>query len=413
MIVAVVFFAVISLTVILGTAPQVVRQINTVDNFRDSRESFAITQALNEDIVYRIKNNINVPSTVTINIGTASSTATIVNTGSLTKQVISTGNDNNLFRKTKTDLVIGSGASFHYGVQSGEGGFDLSNNTIVYGNVYSDGPVTGTGLVKGDVVSAGPNGLIDGIDIEGNALAHTIKNSHIDGDAYYATTILNSTVGGTKYPGSPDQATSTMPIPDDQIAAMESVAEAGGVIGCATSYTVSGGNLGPVKIPCNVTLDGNITLTGPVWVRGNITTSNNANIRVSSTLGNQSIAIIADDPFNKNGSGIITISNNAVFYGSGDPASYVILISGNTASENSLTTKAINVNNNTVGDLLVYAPHGDINMSNNTSVKELTSYSMSMSNNATVQYQTGIANLLFNYGPGGGFNITNWREIPN
>src|SRR3989344_2148337 len=109
------------------------------------------------------------------------------------------------------------------------------------GIVFSSGPIMGhnSNIVRGDVISAGPSGLADGIHATSSVYAHTISNSNIDKDAYY-TTISGTNVGGVSYPGSPDQATSSLPISDAKIDEWKAEALAGGTYSSPCPYTISG-----------------------------------------------------------------------------------------------------------------------------------------------------------------------------
>jgi len=50
-------------------------------------------------------------------------------------------------------------------------------------------------------------------------------------------------------------------------------------------------------------------------------------------------------------------------------------------------------------------------MENNAILKEVSAYKIHLKNNAEVVYETGLANVLFSSGPGGGFEIKSWMEI--
>ena len=65
-------------------------------------------------------------------------------------------------RKNQIVLNTGFGASFNYGVQVGQGGIDLQGSSGVNGNVYANGPITGTSssFISGTAIADG--GLIQG-----------------------------------------------------------------------------------------------------------------------------------------------------------------------------------------------------------------------------------------------------------
>src|SRR3989344_2640176 len=221
---ATVFFFAISLIIVVGTGASAAREIAVTRELFLSRQSFVLAEGLSEDIVYRYKEGLPVSAVESLSLSGMKAYATSTYIGS-DIDIISTGNWSDTRRKDKTYLSSRSGEFFSYGVQSGEGGFHIKNAASVLGNVYSNGPVTGenSNIIKGDVISAGLTGLIEKIHATSSAYAHTIINSQIDKDVHYQS-ITGSTIGGTSYPGSPDQATSTLPISDAQITEWENQA---------------------------------------------------------------------------------------------------------------------------------------------------------------------------------------------
>jgi hypothetical protein len=136
-------------------------------------------------------------------------------------------------------------------------------------------------------------------------------------------------------------------------------------------------------------------MDGAIWVTGNLVVDNNANIKLASSFGSSDGVIIVD--------GTITISNNADFDGSGVADSYVLAISTSTSSS------AITLGNN-AGAVILYAAYGTINVSNNATAKGLNGYYIALGNNATITYETGLANSNFITGPSGSYNISSWKE---
>lgn len=58
-------------------------------------------------------------------------------------------------RVIKANVAINSSAvSFRYGVQVGQGGVSMSNNSTITGNMFSDGDITGSGTITGDATVA-------------------------------------------------------------------------------------------------------------------------------------------------------------------------------------------------------------------------------------------------------------------
>jgi hypothetical protein len=286
--------------------------------------------------------------------------------------------------------------------------------------VFSGGSVIGNNnnLISGDVVSAGAGGLIKGIHATGNAYAHTIGQAGagnavtIDGDAYYVSK-TNTTVSGTLHPGSPDLSTVPLPISDAKIAEWEATAVAGGTISncdAQGNYEItSSRSLGSIKIACNLVVKSTsavLTVIGPIWVAGNITTQTGPTIKLDASLGSQNVAIIADNPSNTTGSGVITIGQSTIFQGSGAVGSFVFLISQNNSAETGGSNVAIDMGQG-ASALVAYAAHGLLTLSQSVSVKEATGYKIDLSQSANVTYDTGLPSTVFQTGAGG-----SWAIVP-
>ncbi|MEW5907767.1 MAG: hypothetical protein AB1643_01100 [Patescibacteria group bacterium] len=410
----VVFLIFVLIIIVASFSFSVLKGAKISRNSLDSKKSYFLAEAGVEDVSYRmIKGKLYSNMEVLILDGHYATTTVIVGFGN-EKEVVAEADVDKAIRKTKTTLTTDAGTSFFYGVQVDDGGLVMENNSTVTGNIYSNGPVNGanSNLTKGSVVSAGPSGLINGINATSSAYAHTISNSTIDGDAYYQI-ISNTTVNGQIFPGSPDQPSSELPITDEMITDWENAATVS-VISSPCPYIINSDTLlGPVKINCNLTIQGDptITLTGMVWVVGNITIENTAIIRLDSSLLDKSIAIIADNPANRLTSSKINLQNSVQFQGSGTEGSYILLVSQNNSAENGGSEAAINVQNSVSGKLLVYAAHGEIQLQNSVNLKEVTGYKIRLKNTANIIYETGLASLLFETGPGGGYNLIDWEEI--
>lgn len=412
MLTVVVIFLMISLGAALSLASIVYRESATVRNSVRSAQSMHVSESLQEDIFYRFVSNKDVPPTVTLSLNDATAEA-VVEDLSGTKRITSVGDAENRIRKTEMILEAGSGATLFYGVQVGQGGFVMTNNTRIIGNVYSSGPIIGTNAasITGDVISAEGSGLIDGLTISGSAYAQRIEDSDIGGDAYYQS-IFSSDVDGTKYPGSENQPAIPLPISDEMIEGWKDAAVAGGTASTCPYSIGSDVTIGPLYIPCDLNVySGTVTLTGPVWVDGDISVSGSSVIRVSPALGSNSVPLIADDESHRSSRGRITLSNNTEYLGSGDDDSYIILLSQNNSAENGGSTKAITMSNNSEGKLVLYAGHGEIELSNNADLKEVTAYRIRLSNLAIVRYETGLANLSFTTGPSGGYVLESIKEV--
>ncbi len=277
------------------------------------------------------------------------------------------------------------------GKQGGTWYGTIPSGQDLYFNVYVGGL---TSTISGVIVGQG------GV---GTAHAHTVNNSTVASTLYCQTGSGNNKPCNTSLP---DPSPIGYPISEANIAEWKQAAEDGTVIN--GNYTVSASStvMGPVKINGNLTVTNNaqITMMGNIWVTGNILTYNNTVIRLDPSYGHNSGVLIAD--------GRIDISNNATFQGTGQSGSYVLVLSTSACPDTGSCSgmPAINVSNNTGGALL-NAQKGTVYIANNVNIKEITGYKIVISNNTTVTYELGLANVNFISGPSGSFGITGWREI--
>lgn len=333
--------------------------------------------------------------------GTFSVSVSVVNPS--TKRLTSTGyipNDTNpVAQKTVTATVSVDSTiiSFHYGVQVGAGGLIMDNGSTVEGNVYSNGPISGSGSVVGDATAAGLSS-ITGITVLEDARARSMSGCVVTGNAYYYQT-NTCTVAGTRHANSPDADILPLPISDAQIEDWKAAAEAGGVI--PGPYTLTGDQtLGPVKIAGDLTIGNGakLRMAGPIWVEGNVSFNNNSHFLVSGSMGGQSVALIAHVAGQESTKGAVDLSNNVTIAGNGNPDSYPLAVSMKHGSS------AIIMSNNATS-VLLYAPYGTIEIRNNASANQVTGHTIHLRNQSTIVYLSGLQNANFSSGPGGSWAI--------
>jgi hypothetical protein len=419
MLLNVVLFIAIALAIIVGVANPILSHYSSAAGLLYSKQSYLTTQSAIEDAIFRLKTGKNMPSSMTLALSSGSATVAVTSTAS-GKTIIADATTTSYGRNAQVDLTLGTGVAFHYGIQSGEGGFVLENSSSVTGNVFSAGSITGSNnLIRGDVISAGPSGLLNGIHATGTVFAHTIQSSIVDKDAYYQS-ISGTTVNGILHPGSSDQAPTDLPISDAQIGDWESDAatQAPPATCSGSTYSItSDTTIGPLKIPCNLSIkNATVTINGPIWVTGNIDIKGST-VQMASGLASQNVAIIADNPSNTTGSSIITTDTGTTFYAAGCPSAcisgaFVFLISQNNNEETNHNgaVDAIGLGQSSSG-LIAYAGHGLISVGQSVSLKEVTAYKIILQNTANVVYDTGLPNTLFEAGPGGGYDLLDWIEI--
>ncbi len=218
-----------------------------------------------------------------------------------------------------------------------------------------------------------------------------------------ANLFTSTSIHGSSCPNSycivDNPARQELPISNGVIQDWKDDAALGGVI--AGNYSVSGtATLGPKKITGDLTVTNNaiLIISGVLYVQGNVNLSNNCLVKLTPSYGANSGVIVAD--------GTITVSNNCTFQGSGTVGSYVMVLSDKIDHVNPV----VNISNNSAG-VIYYASDGRMNFSNNASAKEATGYGIDLSNNSTVTYESGLANINFSSGPGGSFSVESWQEV--
>ena len=177
-ILGVLFVMAAMLAATFGAASIGVKETRVANENMRSRSAYFAAEAGIEDAVYRTRRNKNLTSSFEISLNDATA-ATAVSTIGKTRTVTAEGESASAIRglevilKESTDEV-----QFFYGVQVGDGGLEMKNNSVVNGNIYSNGNIIGSSGAKitGDAFVAG--GINENPSIE--------WTNH-DGDYFFAT----------------------------------------------------------------------------------------------------------------------------------------------------------------------------------------------------------------------------------
>jgi len=406
----------IGLVIALGVTSPVTREARIARELLRSKIGFVVAEASEEDVAYRVREGMIHDNIEVLEIDGVFATTTVTDNIETGIKELSTRGENKIYvRKKKMRLILGDNVTFNYGVQAGQGGFLMKNSSSVRGNVYSNGAVTATqrNLVRGNVVSANSTGLVDGVHATGTTRANTIRDSTVEGDAYYQT-LEDTVVFGTLYPGSPDPLEQPFPISDEQIDSWQQAAEAGGVISAPCPFVIGANTtIGPIKFACGLKIKGaktELTLAGMVWVVGDIDIKNAAKIKLDPSLGLKSVALIANDPADQINSSIITLRNAMAFVGNG-PGTFIMVISRNRDAEEGGDTFGIDFQQTATGDALLYSNHSGILITNNSLLEQVTGWRIELRNAAELIYEKGLESSFFDTGPGGSWDIVDWREV--
>jgi len=372
-------------------------------NDKISKEVFLVAESGIEDALLRIKKGWDLPPSY--NLALDDSTA-VIEIGEIiggSRTIQSEATQTGIVKKTQAIFNMGGDLiQFFFGAHVGEGGLMMQNGSSVIGNVVSGGNIMGTSgtFITGSVEIA-QNNRIENMQVSGDVKTYSCNNSTIGGILYYVAggSITDCPNGGLSELPEVLEAI-PLPITNDQIDAWKAEAEVGGVY--VGDYTFSNNQTkqaGPLKIQGNLIFSNSNTfiLTGTIWVTGDIIANNNTLIQLSNAVyGGRSGILISD--------GIIDLKNNTAIQGSGQEGSYLMVLSTSSANP------AIMVRNTSDASIF-YAGNGYITLSNNTSLREVSAYGINLDNNASVQYEIGLANSFFVSGPGSGWQLENWQEV--
>src|SRR3989338_2113329 len=96
------------------------RNSEALKNEINSVQSYYTAEAGVEDVIYRVRYNLNLGVSNAVTIGDFTATTTVVTAGD-TKTIAAQGGGNNVVRSAQTTLIVDTSAvDFFYGVQVGE-----------------------------------------------------------------------------------------------------------------------------------------------------------------------------------------------------------------------------------------------------------------------------------------------------
>lgn len=302
--------------------------------------------------------------------------------------MVDTSSDNNNYWSWQNDLA----QSYNNGVPKWSPNWSAGNPTW---NLFS-GDLSFKAYMGGST-----NSLLsgNGTRVKGDVHANTIDRLIIEKQAYYQV-ITNSTVGGSScpnpncHPGTEDPPPQNFPISEANILSWKNEAATAGPL----SQPTCGSQIawGPGKFSGNLTLGNQciIKVKTPIWIAGDITMGNENRFTLDSSYGTGSGIIVTD--------GKSTLGNENKLLGTGQGNSILVL----------LTTYDSRTNNNsaiTIGNIgntgVFYADKGIIDPGNNNQFKEITAWKIKITNESIIDYETGLASILFTSGPTGGYTL--------
>lgn len=401
---ATLYFVLLSLFLVVSIAGSsfllVSWQQRTSRNAQHSIQAYWAGEAGAEDAFLRLKKGMAWVSPLALSAGEGVVTATIAETAPGVYLVTVQGDDASRIRKIQAVFGLGGTTpAFFYGAHIGNGGLQMDNQSQVIGNVFSNGNIvvtSGGAEVTETATVARTGGSISGATAK-HVFADTCVNSDITQELH--TNNKGNCTYGSLIPLATPPDSIPLPISEEEIQQWKDEAQAGGVLN--GEYELDGSDavtLGPKKIAGDLEIEGSaiLTLSGTIWVTGNVNVKNSGRVKLASSYGATSGVIVAD--------GTITLENNSISEGSGNPDSYLMYFSTNSSNP------ALIIKNNAVADIL-YTSQGWLEVQNNAQLVEVTGYGIHLKNNAVIQYEAGLQDARFTSGPGASFELSSWQEV--
>lgn len=160
-IVIIIFALFISLAMAFSSIIPAIGEFQDSSNLILSKKSYFLAESGLEDAIYRIKTAKPISTEEKINLDGQETTINITETDN-GKDITSSSNFLDIIRKVRIELTTTIGVEFFYGVQVGEGGLEMGENSHIEGtegargSVYSNGSITGENgaIITGDATVA-------------------------------------------------------------------------------------------------------------------------------------------------------------------------------------------------------------------------------------------------------------------
>lgn len=387
-----------------------------------------------DELMYRLRarQNFGAIYSVALTLPNGATVSATITGNNFQKIVRSSGYINGVVKNLEVTVASSSGkASFVFAAQSGTGGFEMENGSEVTGangtdgNVYSNGNVLGTSAssgssgakIHGGVWATGQIGGLSspsngGVYIKKNAWASNLTACNVGGSVKSPSPPTNCPYSGVYIVSAPPPAVSLVSVDVDYwkdlaAAGVNWSGDCNVMSGKADDCTQGTGKVGNIKINGNLSSSNGmtITLTGPVWIKGNIVFSNNVIVKTDDSVGSNSVVIVASDTSNPAVSGKVEMSNNVVFTRNSLGAG-AIIISENTSTN--CADAAINLANNATSVVLI-ALNGCIYIRENAVVNGVIGNKIHLTQNSKINYDPSLARAIV-VADTGGWSVVNIRE---
>ncbi len=148
------FFA-LSTAIIFAVVYPVISGFQVTSSFTKSKKAFMVANSASNEAVYKLNASMGLDASETVSL--AQGSANIVVSDTSDGKTVTIQSDVETYeRNYEIKLLQGAGVSFNYGLQTGQGGFEMSGGAGINGNVYANGDIIGTGgpWITGTAISA-------------------------------------------------------------------------------------------------------------------------------------------------------------------------------------------------------------------------------------------------------------------
>jgi hypothetical protein len=364
--------------------------VSNATTHRITEQVFFAAESGLQDALYRIGIG-NITTIPTYSIGNVDVTVTITPNG-FHPIVTSVAQDGAQDIKRSLRIVVNSPTftGFNYAISTGTGGIGLDTESVVNGDIYSNGPIDrpggGHATINGNVWLADGN-IISGINYGVSGDVHAQSPESIDS---------STPVYGNKIYDNPPLL--PYPVQQPEIDSWISQASADTSNPNYNKNISGSASLGLVKVK-SITLGTHdvLTATGIIYVDGN-TKIGNATIKASLPAGTNATVIISK--------GTITMDTGATIDSSGG---YIMLISNYQSANNSDVAISPGVLTNGV---IYYAKDGVIEVANNGILNGTIGKYIHLKK-AEVNYNSTLPQLFFSTGSSSPFSVNSasWEEF--
>lgn len=358
-----------------------------------------------EEAFYRLNHGSTNPGSFAVTAGESNAQVQISGAGNQ-KTIEAVGTYKNFVRKIKVEVEISELApGFKYAVHAGNGGFILAGaeKNFVIGNVYSNQRVQGfkkdcdKSAIKGTVwavnsITKYKNG--QGPCIEENAFTPNF----IEGYVLPPGQIITS------------PAPTPIPLPAFNLSLLKNRLTLGITSECSEAGP---GTLGDIIVNGDLTIDNNLSICGPVWVKGKLTIKKDVIITISNLVSEPIGQIVLVD-------GLIEVESGTnfptkVIQGKN---TYVIFISeappvGNI--DDWCDNPAITLKTHSQGALF-YSLNSCVLINTESSsgagyyFGSVIGQKIMLDTNASLEYDPGLSGAVFGLTSGGGWQTVSFKE---